>query len=318
VSVRRGGISFIIVNRNTAALLVECIDHIHACVIGREFEIIVVDNGSTDDSVASIRCKYPQVRIIEAARNLGFAAANNLAAKEATGEFLFLVNTDAMLERKCPERLVSLLELDASIGIIGPKLINPDLSPQTSFESVPTLATETLNRSLLKRLCPTRYPSKFSDLTEPTAVEALIGAVMVIRKSLFDEIGGFDEGYFFFMEETDLMVRIREAGYKVVHDPVAKAVHLQGGTAKSSPAAAKIEFYRSRYRFFEKHYGLQKMLMLKCVIVANLLVSVVGLGLLNAFTGGAVKSLNRSLDVKAALWKWHARGCPEGEGLPRT
>jgi GT2 family glycosyltransferase len=317
VSLVAGGISFIIVNRNTAALLLECIDHIHACVISREFEIIVLDNGSTDDSVASIRGKYPLVKIIEAGRNLGFAAANNLAARQASGEFLFLVNTDAMLERKCPERLVSLLELDPSIGIIGPKLINPDLSPQTSFESVPTLATETLNRSLLKRLFPTRYPSKFSDLTEPTPVEALIGAVMVIRKSLFDEIGGFDEGYFFFMEETDLMVRIREAGYKVVHDPVAKAVHLQGGTAKATRIAARIEFYRSRYRFFEKHYGKQKELVLKGVIVVNLLVSVIGLGFLNAFTGGAIKPLNDTLNLKAALWNWHVRGCPDGVGLPR-
>lgn len=310
-------VSFIIVNRNTADLLIRCLEHIVRSDLPCRTEVIVVDNGSRDDSVARVRNIFPEAVVLEAGRNLGFAAANNLGAKAASGRLLLLVNTDAMLDPNCAARLVSLMDGAPRIGMAGPQLLNADRTTQTSYEAVPSLATETLNRSLLKRLFPARYPHKSRVPTGPIEVEALIGAVMVVRRAALDDVGGFDEGYFFFLEETDLAVTMRSKGWTVVHEPRASAVHLQGATAGSYPAEARIEFYRSRYRFFRKNYGRAAELILKAAMVANLSLNVVFLGMINSLTLLRVKSLLHKLRVRARLWLWHMQGCPDGIGLPR-
>ena len=310
-------LSVIIVNRNTAELLVRCLNNIFGSELPSRPEVLVVDNGSTDDSVARARAAHPEVTIIEAGRNLGFAVANNRALERATGEFLLLVNTDALLEPDCAGKLLELMDSNPKAGMVGPQLLNEDGSLQTSYEAVPTLGTETLNRSLLKRLFPSRFPSKTRNLNAPEPVEALIGAVMLIRRKALEQVGEFDEAYFFFLEETDLAVRMRRAGWKIVHEPRARAVHLQGATAKKLQEQARIEFYRSRYLFFEKHYGTTARTILSTVLTLNLTLNVLFLGAANCVTWGRVDSLTRSLRVRFALWKWHLRGCPSGPGIPR-
>jgi len=163
-----------------------------------------------------------------------------------------------------------------------------------------------------------RFPSKRSRVSEPTPVEALIGAVVMIRRDTLDQVGGFDEDYFFFLEETDLAMRIRGNGWQVVHEPRASAVHLQGTTAGKHEAEARIEFYRSRYLFFRKQYGIVQGRVLHVVLCVNLTLNVLALGMANLFTGGSVQALGRKLRVRARLWRWHLAGCPEGHGLPRT
>ncbi len=311
-------LSVIIVNRNTSALLVRCLDHILRSLLEDRLEVIVVDNGSTDDSVAAVRELYPEVTVIEAGRNLGFAAANNMAATVARGDFFLLVNTDALLQPHCAEYLLSLMKRVPRIGMAGPQLLNEDGTPQTSYEAVPTPATETLNRSLLKRLFPSKYPGKGRRLLSPEPVEALIGAVMMLRREAMNEVGGFDEDYFFFLEETDLAVRMRKAGWKVIHEPRAIAVHLQGATAKTYQAAARIEFYRSRYLFFQKHYGPRSTSLLRAVLKANLFLNVLFLGVASFVTLGKVEKIREKFRVRSELWKWHRRGCPHDSGLPRT
>jgi GT2 family glycosyltransferase len=374
-------LSVVIVNRNTADLLIRCLDHVFRSKLNHRPQVIVVDNGSSDDSIKRVTEQYPDVIVIEAGRNLGFASANNRALEKADGRYLLLVNTDAMLEKDCAAKLMSLMEDNPTIGMAGPRLLNDDGTPQTSYEAVPTLATETLNRSLLKRLFPKRFPGKHRNLTKPESVEALIGAVMMIRREALDQVGGFDEDYFFFLEETDLAVRMRktrpaksarsnagasgsplppgegqgedlrgkhsnpdaseapvksglgegdacvaptkesppcdELTWKVIHDPSAKAIHLQGATAGAYQAAARIEFYRSRYLFFRKHYGSAKTAILKLVMIANLTLNVIFLGLSSFLALGKARSLKARFKVRTDLWKWHLQGCPDGVGLPR-
>jgi len=305
------------VNRNTADLLLDCLEHVFRSRLDREPHVIVVDNGSTDDSVARAKASFPDVHVIEAGRNLGFAAANNRALEVAEGNFLLLVNTDAMLESDCAAKLLGLMVEDSRVGMSGPQLLNDDGTAQTSYEAVPTPATETLNRSLLKRIFPSRFPGKNRRLSAPEPVESLIGAVMMIRRDALEELGGFDEDYFFFLEETDLAVRMRKAGWKVIHEPRARAVHLQGATAATYKASARIEFYRSRYLFFRKHYGAVTAGFLKSVLFANLFLNVVVLGAVTLFTLGKVPGPADRFRVRADLWKWHLKGCPPGSGLPR-
>jgi GT2 family glycosyltransferase len=311
-------LSFIVVNRNTSKLLVECLKRIFASATSTKYEVIVVDNGSIDDSVALVNQLFPSVTLLKAGCNLGFAAANNLAVQKASGHFLLLVNTDAMLEKDCAEILLNHMERFPNVGMVGPTLLNADGSPQTSFESVPTMATEILNRSLLKRLFPTTYPDSKQVFNSPLEVEALIGAVMMIRSSAFEQVGGFDESYFFFLEETDLAVKIRNAGWKVVHEPNARAVHLQGQTANRLEAEARIEFYRSRYLFFRKHYGNVRAAFLKSALFANLTLNVIILGVVNSLPLFRNSRIYRKFLVRKSLLKWHLLGCPNGMGLPRT
>jgi GT2 family glycosyltransferase len=276
-----------------------------------------VDNGSTDGSVEQVKRTYPQVTVIEAGRNLGFGAANNRALEEARGEFVLLVNTDAMVEPNCAAALLAVMQQDPRIGMAGPQLVNSDGTAQTSYEAIPTLATEALNRSLLKRLFPQRYPGKHRTVAGPESVEALIGAVMMIRRDALLDVGLFDEDYFFFLEETDLAVRMRRQGWKVVHEPRARAVHFQGVSAKAHEASARIEFYRSRYTFFRKHYGAVTAGLLKIVLMLNLTLNVLVLGAATVLTLGKVEGTAQRFRVRLALWLWHLKGCPVGEGLPR-
>ena len=310
-------VSFVVINRNTADLLIRCLDHIFSSELEAPPQVIVVDNGSIDDSVERVKQIHSEVIVIEAGRNLGFAAANNRAFEKATGEFLLLVNTDAMLERTCAAKLLNLMKAIPRVGMAGPQLLNEDGSPQTSYEAVPTLATETLNRSLLKRLFPKRFPSKTRQLSDPEPVEALIGAVMMIRRTALDQLDGFDEDYFFFLEETDLAVRMRSAGWKVLHEPRATAVHLQGATANTLKVEARIEFYRSRYLFFQKHYTACSTIVLKTVLTVNLALNAAFLGAVHCLTIGKARGISEKLRVRKGLWEWHRDGCPDGTGLPR-
>ncbi|MCX5872186.1 MAG: glycosyltransferase family 2 protein [Deltaproteobacteria bacterium] len=311
-------LSIIIVNRNTSDLLIGCLSKIFESELDNRPQVIVIDNGSTDGSIAVIRDLFPEVIAFEAGKNLGFAAANNLGFTMSSAEFVLLINTDALLEKDCVSKMLDLARSDDRIALIGPQLLNRDGTNQTSYEATPTLLTETTSRSLLKRLFPKRYPGKHERLCGPTDVETLIGAVMLIRRKAFDQAGGFDPRYFFFFEETDLAVRFRLAGWRVVHEPTARATHLQGGSAKSSRAAARIEFYRSRYIFFDKLYGPVSKNLLKTVVMFNLGLNVIIYGTINFVTLGFSKEIREKLEVWSALWMWHLRGCPDGYGLPRN
>ena len=140
---------------------------------------------------------------------------------------------------------------------------------------------------------------------------------MMIRKAALDDLGGFDEDYFFFLEETDLALRMRAAGWQVLHEPGAAAVHLQGATANTLRAEARIEFYRSRYLFFRKHYRAPTEAVLRTVLSVNLVLNVAFLGLARMVTLGRSHRVSERYEVRAALWRWHRLGCRDGVGLPR-
>ncbi|MGC8658383.1 MAG: glycosyltransferase family 2 protein, partial [Desulfomonilaceae bacterium] len=142
-------------------------------------------------------------------------------------------------------------------------------------------------------------------------------AVMLVKRKAFDDIGGFDPDYFFFFEETDLALRLRLAGWRVMHEPSAKCVHLQGRSASAHASAARIEFYRSRYIFFEKFYGSKARRFLKTVIMLNLSINFVTYGAMNLVTLGLSEKLHNKFEIWKALSFWHMAGCPNSVGLPR-
>ena len=199
-------------------------------------------------------------------------------------------------------------------GIAGAQLFNPDGSRQNSIANFPSLATELLNKSLLRRWFPRRFPGKEGNYSAPIAVDSVIGAVMLVRGSVWREVGGFDERYFFFFEETDLCRVTRRRGWTIMHLPAVEVWHAQGASGKEVPAAARIEYWRSRYAYFRKHHNLFARVILTIGLLLRLAAG--WLGAAAATLGGSARA-RRRFGVQTALWRWHLAGRPAGAGLPR-
>jgi GT2 family glycosyltransferase len=301
-------VSVIIVTRNTCALTCTAIES----VLDAGAEIIVVDNASSDGTAETVGKRFPSVRLLRSESNLGFARAVNRAAHETQGRFLLLLNSDAALKPGSLAEAVSWMDAHPDCGVAGAQLLNPDGSRQNSIANFPTLATELLNKSLLRWLFPRRYPGKEQRFSEPVDVESVVGAFMLIRRETWEAIGGLDERYFFFLEETDFCRQARARGWRVVHLSQVEVLHGQGQSVKVVSAEARIEYWRSRYQYFAKnHKSLLPLLRVGlCVrLVADWLFS----GLLSI---GSARWRNK-WQVHSALLGWHLRGCPATMGLPR-
>lgn len=231
-------VSVIIVSFNGRELIDDCLASVPRRLDdGREVEVIVVDNASADDTVAHLRARHPDVRVVQAAANNGFAAGNNLGFDCASGRHLLLLNSDARLRQGALDTLVSYLEQHPDVGMVGPRLLNPDGTVQRSARGFPTvwrLATEYL---YLRKLGPrTRlfnefYKGWFSYDAEHD-MDFLMGACLLVRGDALQAVGPMNETYFMFSEETDWARRFWDAGWRVVFTPDAECVHLGGQSTR--------------------------------------------------------------------------------------
>jgi GT2 family glycosyltransferase len=314
-------LSIVIVSWNSLDVLESCLQSIEREVLSRaddgrlEVETIVVDNDSTDGTVAAVRERYGFVELISLDDNLGFAGGNNVGLRRARGRLAVLLNSDTVVKRDGLEACVRYLDAHPDVGVVGPQLLNSDGSKQNCIHNYPSLVTEIVPKGLLEALWPRRFPSKRYAHESPFDVQAVIGACLVVRREVLEQVGLMPEDYFFFMEETDWCYRIRRAGWRIVHVPDAAIVHLHGVSSKKRmPAETRIEYHRSLYRFFRKHRG------------AGQAAAVMGLRVFKAVLYVLV-DLPRALTSRGReRWRtrwtvlsWHLHGCPAGWGLgPRA
>lgn len=301
-------VSIIIVNFNTRKLLLECIAAVLQTTKNRSIEIIVVDNASSDDSVAMLKENFPSVRLIVNNENRGFGAANNQAFNIMKGRYALLVNTDATVTPGAIDHLFEFMESDPDAGMACGQLLNPDGSKQNAFANFPSLLTLLVNESLLKRLRPKKYPSKYQDYDRPMEVDSCIGACMMARKVAMDQVGFFDERYFFFFEETDWARQFKAKGWKSCFVPAARIFHAQGQSAGKNVLSRKL-FYYSRYQYFHKWYPL-KYPAAKTIITLRLMINTLlnGIGLI--ITLGMAQNIRFKFLRYSQLVGWHFRGCP--------
>jgi GT2 family glycosyltransferase len=313
-------LSIVIVTWNAREVLLDCLDSIHREILSRadegriETETLVVDNGSRDGSVAAVRERHPWAEVIALPENIGFAAGNNVGLRRAKGRHAVLLNSDTVVLPDALERCVRYLDAHPEVGAAGLQLLNPDRSKQNCIHNFPSLQTEILPKGLLETFFPRRYPSKRYHHPAPIEVEAVLGACLFVRREVLESVGLLPEDYFFFLEETDWCFQIARAGWRVVHIPDARVIHIFGAsTKKKVPAETRIEYHRSLYRFFRKNRSPLPALLVVILRVLKAILYVVW-----RFPGALVYGRRR--DRWLQDWKvlrWHLRGCPEDEGLAR-
>lgn len=220
-------LSVIIVNFQTKDLLQKCLESLEKSKY-RDFEIIAVDNGSTDGSVEAIEARYKDIKILRNEENLGFAKAVNQGIKQATGEYIFLLNPDSEVKPGSLEELVKFAKKRPETGVVGAKLLNPDGSIQPSVYHFPTIWRAIAEYWLGKKGAYEKYAVTASDAVE---VEAVTGAAMLIPKKTIEKIGFLDERYFMYFEDLDFCRRVQRAGFKVYYLPQAEIIHHHGKSA---------------------------------------------------------------------------------------
>jgi len=249
-------ISVIISSHNTRGYLEQCL-----AAVGERYEVIVVDSASSDGSQSLVRERFPHAHLVELDVNLGYGNSLNEGIALSSGEYLVLMNGDAWPLPGAVEGLAGLAEREPRTGVVGPRLLNLDGTLQPSVRGFPTLWRLATEYFFLRWLAPrTRalnafYGSQFDHRSRCDA-EFLVGAVLLVRRQVLDEIGGFDPSFFMFNEEVDLCYRVRAAGWSVVFWPEAEFVHVGGAsTAQAWPGMYR-EQLRSHLRFLAKHSGL--------------------------------------------------------------
>ena len=242
-------LSFIIVNFNDRAHLGRCLDAVarHAAAIPHE--TIVVDNASNDGSADDIAASRSGVTLLRNAENLGFGRAMNRGASASRGEFLALLNTDVVLRPGTLDTLLAELDGCPSTGAVGPALRTPDGGYQVSFGGRRTFGRELLQKLFLNSL-RARSLGRRRRRREVGWVSA---AFLIVRRSAFEAVGGFDEAFFLYFEDIDLCLRLREAGWNVVYLPVAEAEHEGGATTAVRPWRSRYAYRKSQLYFYRKH-----------------------------------------------------------------
>jgi GT2 family glycosyltransferase len=263
-------LSVVIVNWNTRALLHRCLETVRAeesrAAEGR-FEIIVVDNASSDGTAAMIRDGFPDVTVVENRANVGFAAANNQGIRRATGELILLLNPDTEIFAGSLQTMVRTMRASEGVGAAGACLVNPDGSLQASASPQPTLGREIWRLFHLDRLHPlASYPLAAWDAQRPHKVEVAQGAALILRRAALEEVGVLDEDYFMYTEEVDLCSRLRKAGWQILWLPNARVLHWGGQSTRQVKAEMFLRLYESKILFFRKHYGPAAALAYKAVL----------------------------------------------------
>lgn len=253
-------LSIVIVSWNVQEYLANCLGSIEQNPSLQEYEIIVVDNASKDGTVEVVKKDFSYVKLIVNEDNLGFAAANNQGIEISNGEYILLLNPDTIIQPESLDVLIKFMDNNKNVGACGPKLLNDDGTTQPSARRFPTfrgtLYCHTAFRFLgIFRDQYRKWLMKDFNYDKNMDVDQLMGAALMVRSSVVEQVGRMDERFFMYYEEVDLCYRIKQAGWRVVFLPQAVIGHLGGQSTGQIPVKRRIMMLTSLLTFFRKHRG---------------------------------------------------------------
>jgi N-acetylglucosaminyl-diphospho-decaprenol L-rhamnosyltransferase len=285
-------LSVVIVCWNGVELIGQCLHSIFKGTDDLEFEVIISDNGSTDNSVEFVRHAYPQVRVVENGANLGYAKGNNRGIRQCQGQYILLLNSDTVVHEGALKKLVAFADAHPEAGAFGCHVLNPDGSHQVSARRFPTLW-----RDWLDALCVPRFSARKGHA--PTWNS---GCCLLFRADVLERLGGFDEQFFYSYEDVDLCWRVWNSGSSIVYTSEARITHLGSQSANRSPMRFELERHRSRYRYFYKHYGPGVLRQCRNTALLRLRVRLLGYRLLNLFVPSDALRMKMKICRVAAEW----------------
>lgn len=265
-------ISVIIVNWNVRDLLDKCLASLfeaHELAL----EVIVVDCNSQDASVAMARDRYPRVKLLPQLENIGFTRGNNLGMAAAAADTLLLLNPDTEVCKDSLKTMLAYMQQHQDLGILGPHTLNTDGSHQSTRRRFPTLLTGIFESTWLAKLAPSSvfdsYFMRDTDDDDILEVDWVQGSALMLRRALFQDIGGLDEGFVMYSEELDFCKRAKDAGWKVAYHGRAKIKHHGGKSSEQVAAFKQIHFHSSKLRYFRKHHGYGHYVLLRALLLAQ-------------------------------------------------
>ncbi len=268
-------VSVIIVSYNVENYLINCIERLLTHKCDMPFEIIVVDNNSNDNSVSSLRQKFPEIPVIQSEKNIGFAAANNLGTIYANGQYFLLLNPDTLVEDHAIEELFNFLSSNESAGAAGSNLKNPDGTFQMSCYPFPTLMRELWRLFHLDKIISFGQYSQISwDRRMPRKCDVIQGTSLMIKKAAWESLGGFDENFFMYSEEVDFCYRLSKAGFGCYWVPTSEVIHYGGQSTNQYAREMFLQLYRAKTQFFKKHHGEVVAVLYKFILLIASLIRI--------------------------------------------
>lgn len=253
-------ISVSIVNFNQCRLLEKCLKSIFETSKGIRLEVFVVDNASLDDSIEMVREKFPNVELIVNEQNRGYAAANNQAIKLSKGRYVLVLNNDVIVLPGALQAMVNFMDEHLRVGVLGPRVLNPDGTLQPSCMAFPTLWTLLLRALYIDKLLPENRVAgalfmSYWGHDSIREVDMVSGCCMLVRRDTIEQVGLMDERFFFYAEEADWCRRIKQSGWQTYFLSNAEIVHYGGQSTQYHAVEMHIEMFRSMLRYFDKYYG---------------------------------------------------------------
>jgi N-acetylglucosaminyl-diphospho-decaprenol L-rhamnosyltransferase len=261
--------ALVIVNYNTAGDLRKCLESAGEKLGGAG--IVVVDNGSTDGSREMVAEEFPSVRLVDNPGNPGYASACNRGIGATEEPYIFILNSDVEFPEGGLDTVIEHMDADPLIGALGPMVLNSDGSAQMSCRRFPSMPSSVVH-GFLGEVWPDnpltrKYQMKDLPRDEPCDVDWVSGAAMLLRREAAEKVGGFDEGYFMYVEDVDICWRLREAGYRVAYDPAMRLVHHIGRTSSQQSVRMLYHHHRSMFIFFRKrHRGWRGFVFMPLVL----------------------------------------------------
>ncbi len=300
-------LSVVILCWNDMKVIVDCVRSIFASTHSTDFEVIVSDNGSTDGSPDLLEQNFPQVKVIRNGSNLGFARGNNAGIRASRGEYVLILNPDTIIHEGSLDRLVRYADAHPEAGAFGCRVLNADGTYQISARPFPTVSRYLMAALYLR---PLGYlTDKLSEIymgwkgDSERQIDWQSGCCVLFRGKVLRDLGGFDEQFFYQFEEVDLCFRVGKAGYPILFTPEATITHLGGQSVGRFRLKFELEKYRSRYRYFYKHFGSKGAVRCRRVALAGLLLRRVGYGTLNTLKHD--KNIQQRLEGIDLLADWN-------------